>query len=211
MDLSELLSMVVIVTASGALAPGPLFFANVTHGTKSGARSGLAFSIGHFIVEFSLVMLLAVGVLTAVKDPSNEASIRFAVGVVGGAALVLFGAVQVRAFLTSKSKTYNRKRTRLDNPLLLGAVLSGLNPYFIVWWLTAGAKLILESLAFGALFGIIIMYAAHVWMDYVWLIGTAYLAQKGTNLIDRRGYKMLMAAFGIVLIIFGLYFIASSL
>jgi len=59
MELLNFIVTVVLVTASGALAPGPLFFATVSHGTRSGAKGGLAFSIGHTLVEFPLVLLLA--------------------------------------------------------------------------------------------------------------------------------------------------------
>ena len=50
---------VISLTASGALAPGPLFFVTITHDAKSGAKSGIRFSITHTIVEFTLIMLLA--------------------------------------------------------------------------------------------------------------------------------------------------------
>jgi len=42
-DLLTFIATVIIVTASGALAPGPLFFPNITHGAKTGAKGGLAF------------------------------------------------------------------------------------------------------------------------------------------------------------------------
>jgi len=44
---------VIGLTASGALAPGPLFVVTITHGAKSGAKSGILFSIAHTIVEFT--------------------------------------------------------------------------------------------------------------------------------------------------------------
>jgi threonine/homoserine/homoserine lactone efflux protein len=91
--------MVVVVTASGALAPGPLFFATIAHGAKSGAKSGLIFSLAHTIVEFSLVIALALGLLTI----ANEPTIKLMIGVVGGAALLVFGVLQIRDSLVSKS------------------------------------------------------------------------------------------------------------
>ncbi len=52
MDLFSFVVTVIILTASGALAPGPLFFATITHGTKHGAKSGLIFSIAHTEEKF---------------------------------------------------------------------------------------------------------------------------------------------------------------
>lgn len=207
MDIFAFIGTIVVVTASGALAPGPLFFVNITYGTKSGAKGGMAFSIGHTLVEFSLVMLLALGLLTVVNEPVVNAII----GVVGGVFLLAFGVLQIHRFLISKSEFSGRETMASRNPLLLGSLFTGLNPYFIIWWLTVGLKLISDSIVFASWAGVLLMYVAHVWMDYVWLTATAYLAKKGTSLIGSRGYRIVMAAFGGILVYFGLYFLLSSL
>jgi len=46
-------------------------------------------------------------------------------------------------------------------------------------------------------------------MDYAWLIGTAYLAKKGTNLVGKKGYRLIMIIFGAILIGYGVYFLVS--
>ena len=46
----------ILLTASGALALGPLFFQTIAQGAKTGAKSSLILSIAHTIVEFSLIM-----------------------------------------------------------------------------------------------------------------------------------------------------------
>jgi len=206
-DLFTFIATVVVVTASGALAPGPLFFTNITQGAKSGAKGGLVFSLAHTVVEFSLIVVLALGLLTVAHQPV----IMSVIGVVGGVALIVFGVLQVRDSLSSKHVAVQHGSGALSrNPFLLGLIFTGLNPYFIIWWLTAGLPLIRQALAFAALAGVVLMYVAHVWMDYAWLIGTAYLAKKGTNLIGSRGYRMVILMFGFALIFFGLYFIESS-
>jgi threonine/homoserine/homoserine lactone efflux protein len=93
----------------------------------------------------------------------------------------------------------------------IGVVFTGLNPYFIIWWLTVGAQLIIISLEFAALIGVVFMYICHVWMDYVWLTSVAHFAKKGTNILGLKWYKPLMAVFGIILIYFGVSFIISSI
>ena len=45
-DIFTFIAEVVGVTASGALAPGPLFVKNITEGSKFGARSGFVFAVG---------------------------------------------------------------------------------------------------------------------------------------------------------------------
>jgi threonine/homoserine/homoserine lactone efflux protein len=95
--------------------------------------------------------------------------------------------------------------------LLLGLALTGLNPYFVIWWLTAGAQLIVIALEFASLAGVLFMYVCHVWMDFVWLAGTAHLAKSGMKLIGLRWYRLLMAVFGMVLVYFGLSFLIGSI
>ena len=207
MDILGFVVTIVVVTASGALAPGPLFFVNIAHGTKSGAKGGIAFSVGHSIVEFSLVMLLALGLLTVVNEPA----VKSIIGVIGGTFLLVFGVLQIHQFLVSKFNMLGKEGISSRNPLLLGLTFTGLNPYFIIWWLTAGLELIYLSVDFASWAGVLLMYVAHVWMDYVWLTATAYLAKRGTSLVGSREYRIVMAVFGGILIYFGLYFLLSSL
>lgn len=207
MDVFSLIVTVVVVTASGALAPGPLFFAAVAHGAKSGARGGLIFSVGHSIIEFSLVMLLALGLLSFAREPA----VKLVIGAIGGTALLVFGALQIRETLASKSNKPSKWDIPSKNPLLLGLLFTGLNPYFIIWWLFIGVKLIFDSIALASLAGVVLMYVAHVWMDYAWLTVVAYLAKKGTNIVGSKGYRIIMTAFALILIYFGLYYLISSL
>ena len=53
----EFAILVIIVSVSGVMAPGPLFAANVSYGLKGGAKTGIKMAIGHTIVELPLVIL----------------------------------------------------------------------------------------------------------------------------------------------------------
>jgi len=212
-DLLSFIITVVLVTVSGALAPGPLFFRVISHGRKSGARGGLAFSIGHTLFEFSLVLFLAFIWSFGTTQVADESIMNLYGGIVGGLALYAFGAIHI--YESTKSKTDNNqkeaKSQRIKHPLVLGLAYTGLNPFFIVWWLTAGLNLIGSALKIASFAGVMILYAAHVWMDYAWLTATAYLAKKGVNVLGSKGYRILIAASGVFLICFGTYFIAKVL
>lgn len=207
MDTLNFIATVILITASGALAPGPLFFTTISHGTRSGAKGGLIFSISHTLVEFTIVILLALGLLTI----ANEPIVKLTVGIAGGIVLIGFGAAQIRQSLVSAFDETKSKRVTTKNLLLVGLTFTGLNPFFIVWWLTAGAQLILLALEFAALAGVVFMYVCHVWMDYVWLTSIAHFAKMGTNIIGFKWYRIMMAMFGAVLIYFGLTFLITSL
>jgi len=207
MDALNFVATVILLTASGALAPGPLFFVTISHGARSGAKSGFVFSIAHTLVEFTLVMLLACGLLTI----ANEPIVKLTVGVAGGIVLLVFGAMQIRGSITSNFSENKSGGVATRNLLLIGLVFTGLNPFFIVWWLTVGANLIIISLEFASLAGVVFMYICHVWMDYAWLTSVAHFSKMGTNVIEFKWYRLIMALFGAVLVYYGLTFLINSL
>ena len=206
MDVLNFVATIILITASGALAPGPLFFATISHGAKSGARSGLIFSVAHTLVEFTLVMLFALGLLTV----ANRPLVKLMTGFIGGLFLLVIGILQIRSSFKSKSENIESKEVKTKGLMLIGLAFTGLNPFFIVWWLTAGANLILISLEFAALPGVVFMYVCHVWMDYVWLTLVAHLAKMGINIVGLKGYRVIMTIFGFALVYYGLIFLKDS-
>ncbi len=208
MDLLNFIAWVVAVTASGALAPGPLFFGLLMHGSKDGARAGFTAAIGHTIVELPLVLALALGLLAAASQPM----IKSGIGVVGGAGLIGFGALQI--YETAKSKFNSAEMPKAKSipasSLVLGLALTGLNPYFILWWLTIGSVLIIQALAFAAILGVLIMYASHVWMDYAFLTTIAHLGKKGKAIVGSRYYKFVLITFGLILVYYGASFLLAA-
>lgn len=209
MNILNFVASVILITVSGALAPGPLFFATISHGAKSGVKGGLIFSMAHTLVEFTLVIVLALGIITVASEPA----VRIVVGVVGGVALMSFGSFQIRSSLKSKSSETAYRETKTRDLFLIGLAFTGLNPYFILWWLTAGANLIILSLDefTPPLAGVLFMYICHVWMDYAWLSLLAHFAKRGTSIIGLRWYRLILVVFGAVLIYFGFTFLRDSL
>ena len=209
MDLFSFVATVVVVTASGALAPGPLTFALLMQGSKEGARSGFSCAIGHMFVEFPLVLALAFGLLAA----ANQPVIKSAIGIVGGLGLMGFGFLQIYGTVKTKPNREEgpKSKTLPASSLALGLALTGLNPYFILWWLTIGAVLVVQALAFAAIVGVLIMYISHVWMDYAFLTSLAYFAKKGRTIVGSKYYKAALIAFGLILIYYGLSFALGAI
>ncbi len=207
MDLFTLAAETILVTASGVLSPGPLFFALLAQGTRSGAKAGLGFAVAHTVVELPLVVLLALGFLAI----SSQSTVQIITGIAGGLTLIFFGGMTIRDILAGKADHPAFAGISHRNPLILGLLFTGLNPYFIIWWTTIGVKLVVDSILFASITGVLIMFAFHVWMDYAWLIGIAHLAKKGADIIGNRGYKILILAAGTTLIFFGLNFWMSAL
>ena len=194
---------VIVVTASGALAPGPLLFATLIHGSESGAKTGLVFSMSHTLIEFSLIMLFTFG-LVAISDNS---AITNTIAFLGGLVLIIFGSIQLRKMIIYQQNQHSISEKKGSHLFLLGLAFTGLNPYFLVWWFTVGAYLIIVALEFASYLGVVFMYLCHVWMDYVWLISLAHFSKKGKNIIGMKWYRYLIGIFGGFLIFFGIRFI----
>jgi threonine/homoserine/homoserine lactone efflux protein len=206
-NLTDFIVTVIVITASGALAPGPLTFAILIHGSKEGAKSGLFCAIGHTLVELPLVVALAFGLLATIGKPFVKSSI----GILGGAGLIAFGTFQIYKTVTRGSSEQTPERRGLPaSSLMLGLALTALNPYFILWWLTIGSALIMEALVFGAILGVILMYISHVWMDYAFLTGLAHFAKKGMKIFGSKYYRGVLIAFGITLICYGAMFVLDA-
>jgi threonine/homoserine/homoserine lactone efflux protein len=207
MDLLSFVITVIVVTASGALAPGQLFFGLLIHGSKEGAPAGFSCAIGHTLVEFPLVLALSLGLLAAASEPT----IKGVIGLVGGMGLIGFGALQIYNTIKNKPEFGDvpKNSSVPTSSLMLGLALTGLNPYFILWWLTIGSVLIVQALTFAAIVGVLIMYISHVWMDYAYLTAIAHLGKRGKGLIGSRYYKLVLIAFGLILIYYGSTFILN--
>lgn len=203
----DFLATVVVVSVSGVLGPGPLFLASTLRATRIGAVSGLQCAIGHTLVEAPLVFLLAIG-LSALL---NETSVRL-IGVLGGIVLLVFAGLQ---FLEASHaiKLDEKKLPEIwqkRSGIVLGIIFTALNPFFLLWWLTVGSALISEAILLGALAGVGIMFASHIWMDYAWLVGTAAISGRGKFALG-KWFRILLIIFGVAMTYFGASFILSAI
>ena len=194
---------VITISASGVMAPGPLFAANITYGLKHGTRSGIKIALGHTIVELPLIILLGVGVFSLESFPEFRPTIT----ILGAITLFVFAGLQIKSVLKQgKIIQQNQK----NNPIIVGIAFSALNPFFIVWWITIGFKLISDAMMMWSFFGILILFVLHIWMDFVWLGATAFLASKSSKLIRNKGYKILITGLSLTLIYFGITFLLQG-
>ena len=198
----EFAMLVIVISASGVMAPGPLFTANISYGLRDGAKSGIKMAIGHTFVEFPLVILLGIGVFSLETFPE----FKIVISIFGAVTLFVFAAIQVRTILQERKNNTTKPR---QGPLVTGILLSALNPFFILWWLTIGFKLILDAMLIWAFTGILIVFVMHIWMDFVWLGGISHLASKSSRIMSNRNYKILMIILSSILVYFGIIFLTD--
>lgn len=198
----EFAIIVIVISASGVMAPGPLFTANVSYGLREGPRSGIKMAIGHTIVEFPLVILLGVGVFSLEIFPE----FRTIISIFGAITLFVFAVFQIKTVLQKKEESESKPKY---SPLVTGIALSVLNPFFIIWWLTIGFKLISDAMMIWAFTGILVVFFLHIWMDFVWLGGVSFLVSKSSRILSNRNYKVLMVGLSLMLVYFGITFLTD--
>ncbi len=193
-----------IVTPSGALSPGPLSASAIAIGFKLSVLGGLLVALGHMAVELPYVLILfmfferVVSLINRLEKPLSIVVALFILFfsfdlIATGVKVLISGHVAV-------SSTLFLGETPLA-AIMLGVVFTGGNVYFLLWWVSVGFELIRSAQEHGAR-GFAVMYAAHVWMDYVWL---AFLAAAGYALSMFHGYyAVALISLGVILLVFGI-------
>ena len=195
---------VVLISSSGVMSPGPLFATNVMYGIRDGTRAGIKMAVGHTMVELPLILLLGAGLISFESFPQ----FRVAVSIVGALGLFAFAALQVRSAMGRGSQEPARQGY---GPLLAGVMLTALNPFFILWWLTIGIKLISDALALWSFAGLVILFGLHIWMDYAWMGAVGFASKKGSKFMSARVRRILTVLLSTVLVYFGVVFLTDGL
>src|SRR5215210_2881149 len=197
---------VIALSASGVLAPGPLFFANLAYGIGPDRGSGVKVAYGHTVVELPLIIILAAGLFTFDVAKNYAGTIGF----IGGIAILAFASLQIVSIIKEK-RAYNVPHIAgSKGPFVVGVVLTALNPFFLLWWFTAGSKLIADSGGFGMTTGVVMLFTLHIWMDYAWLGSTAYLASRGTFLFRSKYFQVLGLGLAAMLVYYGVNFLLQA-
>lgn len=193
---------VITISASGALAPGPLTASSIALGAKGSWKTGVNIAIGHTIVELPLVLLIAYGVGMFLVQPW----IKTTLGLAGGLFLIFFAiltfkdALNPKIMVSSKSEGYK-------SAIAIGVGLSLFNPYFIAWWIGIGSPLILEVFKDLSFVSLMLFYIVHVWLDYVWLAFTSSIGS--ASRINIKVYKVILLALAVMVLYFGVEMIVK--
>ena len=196
----QFLAGAALVSLSGVMAPGPLAAVTVGKGAES-PHAGLFVAMGHGIVEFPLMLAVLFGFGSLFTLPG----VRPAIGFAGGAVLLFMAIGMFRSFRGSGIPAANDGRS----PLAAGVVLTAANPYFIVWWATVGASMVMEAAGFGAV-GVAIFMFMHWLCDAGWSWLLSGLSYRGGRVFGDRFHKAVCAVSGIVLFLFGAKFVHDA-
>ncbi|MCD6322185.1 MAG: LysE family transporter [Clostridiales bacterium] len=197
-----------LVGYSGAVMPGSLLAYVIDRSIRKGGNSGALATIGHALLELAVVIALILG--ADVLLTSNGAQII--IGIAGGTFLCWMAFTMIRDALKDKLIMETTAVTsKKDNPILKGAVLSGSNPYFLIWWAIIGLSLIIEAYAAFGIIGVLVFYIGHILADFTWYMLVSYGVSKTRKFIDPKVHRIITGVLGTVVLVLGFSFIIRAI
>ena len=202
MALILFLGQAVGISLSGVMAPGPVTAVAVAAGARS-RYAGILMAIGHGMVEFPLMMVIVLGAGTFLKSFYA----RIGIGLLGGMFLFLMGTQMLLSLRSNQVRSASGLEQR---PLLAGIILSGGNPYFLVWWATVGLALTAQAMTLGV-WAFVLFACVHWLCDLVWLTFLSWASFKGSQGFGGHLQQGVLLVCGSALLLFGVYFVFDSI
>jgi len=217
------LGTVAALSVTGVMMPGPVTAAAIAKGYRH-KWAGVHIAVGHAIVEFPTIALMALGFSAVLRDTG----VSIVIGILGGAMLLFMGVSMIlsRGGVVEKLKKDSRPLNKSSNakhdekktdgkdpfpyhPLLVGVMTTASNPYYFLWWATLGAALTLNALEFG-LAVLVVMAVVHWSIDLGWDTILSYSVHRSRHLWNDKVYAAIFAFCGGVMVFFGLWFAGSA-
>lgn len=209
------------ISLSGVLAPGPVTAATIAAATDR-RHAGAWIAVGHAAVELPLMglILLGIGAFFRVE------AVKIAIGLLGGAFLLWMGVQTLRHRGDSTADPTDDDpnpssdpggpdhAVRADtpsprHPLWTGVLLTGGNPYFLIWWATIGLALATQAAEFGAI-AFAVFALVHWLCDLFWLEALSVATYQGSRLLGPRRQRIVLRVCAVGLLLFGLKFLYDA-
>jgi len=181
--------------------PGPFTAVAIVSGARN-RYAGALMAVGHGIVEFPLMIVIVLGAGRFLQ--SGPA--RIGIGLIGGIVLMLMGVQMLRSLRSGNAQaTAGTQR----GPLAASIILSGGNPYFLVWWATVGLALATRATALGV-WAFVLFAVIHWLCDLLWLTLLSWASFKGSSWFGPRVQQGVLLICGGALLLFGSYFLFDA-
>ncbi len=137
MELVVLALAIIGVSASGALSPGILSASAIVLGVRSSWRSGLGVALGHTIVELPYIVLLSL-FLESMSVFLEKYYVKVFLSLAVMVTAFFFAYLLVRDVLTRHRGEVSENTSlkgifRRGSSIIVGAMFTALNPYFLIW------------------------------------------------------------------------------
>jgi threonine/homoserine/homoserine lactone efflux protein len=196
------LGTVIVTSLSGVMMPGPMFAVTIAKSMKS-PWAGTLVSLGHAVIEVPLIILVYFGLANFFQ---NEI-LKLVLSLLGGGMIVWMGYDMFRA----RKKLAKEGKDTSYNAFVAGIAMSGLNAFFIVWWLTVGSLLLLQFVDAVGAWAIPLFIIVHWLCDLVWLTFVSFTIFKTHKFWAQKYQEQIFIVLGLFLVYFGLQFIFQGI
>ncbi len=213
-ELVEIFIGAMIVGFSGALSPGPMLTLVISSTAEKGFWTSFFIVVGHAVLELAVVAAFFLGLIRYLENPL----ISKIIGIVGGVFLIYLGidiivSVFRKKFLIDfrsvlKKKTMNPRSTGII--ILKGILVSLMNPYWYIWWISIGAAFIIRSVKFD-MGGVTAFFTGHISADFIWYLFIGFLISSGRRFFNQKIYNAILIVCSIFLFYLGIRFIVDAL
>lgn len=191
------------ISLTGVMLPGPMTAATIAKG-YSDRHAGIRIAAGHAVIEIPLIAVMAV-IYFRSGSLASSPQVERIIYLVGGVMLLYLGFRMFRA---------NRMAPGVVGGLpassfVTGMVITGTNPSFYLWWVTAGAILIAGAARFGPI-GFILLAVVHLPSDFVWSEFLSVGTFESRRWWTQRVQRIVFSVCALVLAGFGIWFCISA-
>lgn len=213
-DIFQIFFGAMIVAFSGALVPGPMLTLVISSVARKGFWTSFFIVLGHSLLELIVVICFIFGILKFLDNPLAAKII----GILGGIFLLYLGIDIIISIFKNKftidfksvikEKTITGKST--ITLVFRGILISLINPYWFIWWMSIGAAFLLKSVEFNFT-GVTSFYLGHISADFIWYLFIGFLVSSGRKYFNQKIYNSILIACSIFLFYLGIKFIIDAL
>lgn len=201
-----------IVAFTGAMTPGPMLTLVVTSVAQRGFWTSVFIVAGHSILELLVVASFFLGLLKYLDNPI----IIKVISALGGAFLIYMGLNILISVFRKKIKLdlntiQSGKMLNSKNTFIVvgkGILISLVNPYWYIWWLSIGAAFMIKSVQFS-FGGISSFYIGHISADFIWYLFIGFIISSGRRFFNQKVYIGILVACSLFLLYLGVKFIVD--
>ena len=195
---------VIAISFSGVMMPGPMFAVALAKSYRS-PWAGTQMALGHAVIEVPLILLIYFGFARFFEN----SVVQLVLSILGGGMIIWMGVGMFRA----RTKIVREGKDLPYSAFTAGILMSGLNPFFLLWWVTIGSMLIGRitiSPDFSTAW-LIVFIIVHWLCDLVWLTFVSVVVYKSRSLWGAGFQEWVFIASSLILAGFGIWFVVSGI
>ncbi len=228
-ELTKALILGFTVGISAAIIPGPMMFAAIAASIKNGWRVGPSIFIGHALIELAILVIVLIGASAFLGG-----TVIAYLAIIGGLIMLLSGLVMIKSAKDASMMDISISASNLNlsagptpvrnvnsalnlksalnffsGPVSAGIITSALNPFLVIWWLTAGSAIVFQEYTIG-ISAVAAFILGHWIADLGFLVAVSSSFSQGKRVLSQRAHEIMIYLCGGFMSFFGLWFMINN-